>query len=725
VAVWASTLQPVHAQSSQDYLTPTAQQYNDLITTAEAALSAGQMTQAINAFEKARPYAPTMSLPVIHNNLAAAYIRRGNFYHNQQKNPQAAIHDFRKAYFWLGPAWPPGVDAKPLHLKNMEIVRENLEINYENLKIPLKDASAHLNQAKELRRQGAFAEAVVEYDWALQSNPRLAEAPRGMGDLLNVLNMPNPSKMAYRKALAILGPNAKDDLLVLLGSVESKTGENQMAAQHFDQALVINPQNQMASMQLERLWRDEVKFNPANAVAHANLARALQKQDRFDEALQQYNAAEHFASLDPNTDFAVKKLIRLNMGTLYQARKQYDMALNAYNTVLQGDPNDKTALYYKASLYKQAGQLDDAKKLYGQLLATDPGNTQAQNDLFDLILQGPHPEADLATFADRYTTNALVQAKVAETFHQRKAYPQAITFYRRALAINPKLVSAQVNLGAALQAYGDTEGAMTAYKQTLVLDPGNQPAKDFLKATEEAVGYQNYQQAVALQQKGQYAESIPKFEAALKITPNDAGLWAAYGVSLQNANQLEPAKAAYNKSLSLEANQAQIHYYLGTVYHQQNQLPQAKAAYQKALSLDNALADATTALKSIQSAEESSAIDAVTQAMDNKQWVSGLALANKALAVSPNNAMLHYYKGSILGELKRPAEAIAAYQKAVNLDPNMADAYYALGLTYDGLKQTPAADKAFKRYLELAGNDAASPYVQYVKERLGLATPGT
>ncbi|MCL3781193.1 tetratricopeptide repeat protein [Prolixibacteraceae bacterium JC049] len=53
-----------------------------------------------------------------------------------------------------------------------------------------------------------------------------------------------------------------------------------------------------------------------------------------------------------------------------------------------------------------------------------------------------------------------------------------------------------------------------------------------------------------------------------------------------------------------------------------------------------------------------------------------------AIEKDPNNASIHFAKGTLLDKLEMPDEAIKAYVKAVEIKPDYFDAYYNLGAVY-------------------------------------------
>ena len=85
-----------------------------------------------------------------------------------------------------------------------------------------------------------------------------------------------------------------------------------------------------------------------------NLGNAVHKQQRFDEAIQNYHQA-----LGKTTDKNTQSQLYYNMGNSYLESKQYQESINAYKRSLKLNPNDDDAKYnlsYAAQMMKQQQQ---------------------------------------------------------------------------------------------------------------------------------------------------------------------------------------------------------------------------------------------------------------------------------------------------------------------------------------------------------------------------------
>lgn len=717
------TTQYVPVEDNSPAETGNIDEYGRYTEQAQTVFNKGQLSQAIELFEKALSVAPDSSIPVVYNNLAVVYMRRGNYFHDHGRQDESALNDYRKAYFYIETAWPEGQERKQLHETNRKVAKENLGICYRNLNINAADKNKHLEMAKQLRMQGKFPEAIVEYSQAMDLDKKDVIVAKALGDLFTVVNLPEKSKKYYALAADTASSNptasngvAGGDLLVQLGNAQYKTGEMDKAVANFDKALTINPNNVSALNMLQKIWENEIKFNPTSVLGHANLGSVYQKQKKYDLAMQQYSAAESFSDRDPKTTFDVKKLLRLNIGTLYQAKKQYELAQKAYETVLQVDPNNLQANFYKATLLEESGNVDGAIQAYNRILSIDPNHKQAQAKMFALIKQQADPTAGLKQYAERFASNPTIQEQVAEEFHERKNLPDAVTYYQRAIQLNPKLASAWANLGTVYQSQGKDEDSANAFRKAQELDPSNATFKELAKNANSGLGYKAYQDAVALQQQGKTTEALAAYQKAL-ATSDTPEIRAAYGIALQSAGRQDDAIAQYQQALSKDANNADYHYYLGTAFHQKKDLAKAKAEYQKVLSFKPGYSEAKQALTSIDQQTASDDLDKAINAYNGQNYVSALTLVNQALSKNTQDAMAHYYKGLILDGQKKPALAVQSYRDAVKNKPDFSDAYYALGVALDTTKDTKGARTAFEKFLSLSGS-SEDDFVKYARERV-------
>ncbi|MEW5822389.1 MAG: tetratricopeptide repeat protein [Cyanobacteriota bacterium] len=667
-----------------------------------------EYSKAIEQFEQALKLAPNNS--AVRNNLAVSYISRGTYFHNKVSNYETAADNYRDAIYYLKYDTPDGVQDSPNAQGNLDIAEKNLTNALLNLGIT-GETSYHFKKAKELRAKGQFKGAIVEYFLALDKSPPNAEAYEAIGDMYRVLQNNDRAVTNYQKALNI----KKDDtaLYVKTGLAYEKTGKLNSAINAFNQASALDPGNMDANNSLEKIWRDQIKLNPRNAAAHANLGTILQKKGDFDGAMQEYNAAE---LIDPNN-----VLVRLNLGTLYQAKGDIPTAIKAYDTILTIDPKNVLAHYYKATALKQVKDFDNAIKELNNVLQLDSNNALAKKELAAIAKEKAGGSEQLAEvlkdIADKDPNNASAQYDAAFEAHSKGDLNLAISYYRKTITINPNFKDAYANLGAALMANKDYIEATKVLKKAKEFDPDNQEIEKLLSELENIQTASKYDEALALHQQGKIAEAIPLYEEALKADTNNVEILVNLGAAHQANRNYSSAINSYNKAITIDPNSSLAYYYLGATYHAKNQMNEAILNYKKAIELDNNNNDAKEALKSAQEGQVDSILSDALNSYNGKAYDKARVKIDEALKLDPNNALAFYYLGLILEGQNSLTSAIANYKKATEIDPQLDSAFYALAVAQDKANDKVGAKQSFQKFVQLSGNKDDA-FVKYAKERL-------
>jgi Flp pilus assembly protein TadD len=142
------------------------------------------------------------------------------------------------------------------------------------------------------------------------------------------------------------------------------------------------------------------------------------------------------------------------------------IALQVTESVLQKSPDDVHALEIKGDALAQMGDYDDAIPVYQGLLAKDPNSTRATIGMGRIKLT-KDPAAAAALFEqvlkrDPKDLTALNNLGIARDLMGRHA--EAQTVYREALAANPDLDSAKVNLALSMAMSGQGPAAVQLLK---------------------------------------------------------------------------------------------------------------------------------------------------------------------------------------------------------------------------------------------------------------------
>src|SRR5262249_4063650 len=125
------------------------------------------------------------------------------------------------------------------------------------------------------------------------------------------------------------------------------------------------------------------------------------------------------------------------------------------------------------------------------------------------------------------------------------------------------------NLGNALYAKRDLDGAMAAYKKAIALDP------------KSALAHYNF--GTALYTKGDLAGATAAFNKAIALDPKDALAHYNLGTALYAKQDLAGAIAAFKQAIALDPKLAQAHIGLGQALLSKGRFAEARTATRKAL----------------------------------------------------------------------------------------------------------------------------------------------
>lgn len=94
-------------------------------------------------------------------------------------------------------------------------------------------------------------------------------------------------------------------------------------------------------------YRKALDVNPGSVISMYNLGNTMSQQQKFEEAMKQYNNA---AKIEKNKSKLAK--IHHNQGVLFQAARDYEKAIEAYKMSLRKNPDDDETRYNLALAQK-------------------------------------------------------------------------------------------------------------------------------------------------------------------------------------------------------------------------------------------------------------------------------------------------------------------------------------------------------------------------------------
>jgi tetratricopeptide (TPR) repeat protein/mono/diheme cytochrome c family protein len=243
-------------------------------------------------------------------------------------------------------------------------------------------------------------------------------------------------------------------LLTALGLTLYRGGHTEEAEQEFLKALAMDhgyadAQFDLARVQLsegafpaaEKSFRDYLKANPADVVAHDGLGSALLAQSRADEAQREFQA------------------------TLATYPEDFDALYNLASIAAEENDLKQAALLLQRALAVRKDA--DAERLFGLIEAKEGAMTEAL--------------AHMQAARDLQPRDAETHTLLAKIYAQMQRWPEAVAEQKVALEYDASHADDWSLLGEVEQAAGNPTAARSAFRKALELDPRNPEA---LRATQ-------------------------------------------------------------------------------------------------------------------------------------------------------------------------------------------------------------------------------------------------
>jgi tetratricopeptide (TPR) repeat protein len=181
-----------------------------------------------------------------------------------------------------------------------------------------------------------------------------------------------------------------------------------------------------------------------------------------------------------------------------------------------------------------AGRLDEAERLYLQILACQPRNPIALLNIGVIAnRRGRH-----ATAIDLHKRTIAIHPNFANAYYwlgnALRDYGQvkeAIASFRQAIVLNPNLADAHTNLGGILRGQQQIKEAIAEFQRAVVLAPDSSEVHHNL--------------ALALKDAGRFAEAIASCRQAITVSPEFAAAHVTLALLLLTSGELKEGWEEY------------------------------------------------------------------------------------------------------------------------------------------------------------------------------------
>jgi tetratricopeptide (TPR) repeat protein len=492
----------------------------------------------------------------------------------------------------------------------------------------LNPVQAALEDGVKLAHAGKLPEAVATFDRGLRLEPENGKLRHEKGVALVHLNAPAQAEAEF--TLGIEAEPGRWDNWYDRGIARMQLGRTQEAEADFKQSLELNPRNEAGHYNLGYLLESQ---------AVVVLGAVSLDVEKLGAAAQCYQRA---IDVQPAFDGA-----RARLGLVYAQLGRIEDARREFGTVLASNPQQPLALLEGARLELRAGEIDVAQPLVERLLEVSPDSAEAH----------------------------YVAGQLAE---ERSEPERARTAYERAFELDASHAQALYRLAAVRETLGDAAGAQQArdaYAEVERLggDVAEKLAAMNSRPTDPRA---KYEYAKALARARRYDQALQTYNQLIALDPAALNavdpkllprLWLEMGLlQLDKKRDAKAARVCFENTLTRQPNNALAHSLAGKaclgLKDYESAVEHLKAALQGA---PDQLLEAYSDL-------------GLAYLMQNK-IVDAIGILEAGLAKAPTHVrMLQSLAGARLqrGDV---AQAKAHYEQVLKLDPRNSTARTRLG----------------------------------------------
>ena len=229
-----------------------------------------------------------------------------------------------------------------------------------------------------------------------------------------------------------------------------------------------------------------------------------------------------------------------NLAIQYHQKNNLNEAKKIYLQILKINPNHVNAHNNLGAAYKQLGEIEKAKSCFEKVVQLNPNDVDGHNNLGLLLFE-------------------------------LKEIQKAKKFFEKTIQLNPNYVEAHNNLGTIFNELKEFQKAKDCYERAIQLNPNYAIAL--------------YNLGVIFKQFGLSKKAIGYFEKAIEINPNYAAAYNGLGIIFEElGNNIKKAKSCFEKALKINPNYADIYWNLHSLV---SNIDEAIEILKKLIHIDN------------------------------------------------------------------------------------------------------------------------------------------
>lgn len=227
------------------------------------------------------------------------------------------------------------------------------------------------------------------------------------------------------------------------------------------------------------------------------------------------------------------------LASAYQELKMHDEALKRYEILMGVFRLSDYIQAQIATVQYSMRELDEAEVIFEELLRTDPYRVDSM-DIYSNVLYAKESLSALSFLAHRVFLTDKYRPEscciIANYYSLKGLHEKSVLYFRRALKLNRKYLSAWTLMGHEYVEMKNTPAAIDAYRRAVDINPRDYRAWYGLGQTYEMMGMPFY--------------ALYYFKKSSCLQPNDARLWIAMAQCYESAplQMLEEAIKCYRRA---------------------------------------------------------------------------------------------------------------------------------------------------------------------------------
>jgi tetratricopeptide (TPR) repeat protein len=439
-------------------------------------------------------------------------------------------------------------------------------------------------------------------------------------------------------------------------------------------------------------YRAAISDDPSSEYLNNGLAELYWKTGRIRDAVLE---AQDLLKRDPNNLAAHKLLGRIYLRSLgdmqsgTQSQNVLKLAIEQYQEIVKLEPNNVEGHLLLGRLYRLDNDMVKAESEFKTAIKLQPDSEEALTTLAYLYNDEGDANRAIQTLSSipESERSAKLYSALGYTYEEQKDFKNAITAYRKAVALDHDNLDAMRGLAQNLLNDGQLDAALSEYKT--IADANPEDPQTYLNMSD------------IYRRTGQFNEALDSLQKASSMVQDSVEVPYRTAVIYEIQGRYDDAaqvlqdllkkteKPDGNYSSGERNNRAIFVERLGSVYRDQNNVPLAIETFRKMLPLGD-----DNAKRAYQ--------EMIDTYRDAKQWQQATAVAKEASTRLPQDRDLRLVLDSQLADQGQPDQALADVRSMLKGTPADREIYIALAQMYSRLKRWPDAEQAIEKATQLS-----------------------